>query len=139
MNPRPLVINAEILADIKRVVDYAEAHRYSIHDVFKMMGGRDSMPPPGDDPGHVCNIPVEFRCVFSIEQQPMGWCRHLSVSVSGDGNNPNPVPVFVIAEAFGFGKEPWKSSHVSTEKIPGNRLAINVIQLLEAKSQETNA
>lgn len=133
MNPRPLLINEAVRADIERVVNYAEAHRYSIHDVFKMMAGRDSMPPPGDDPGHVCNIPVDFRCVFSIEQQPMGWCRHLSISVSGEGNNPHPAAVFVIAQAFGFGMDPWKSSHVQAEKIPVDRLAINVIQRLEGQ------
>lgn len=47
-------------------------------------------------------LPGGFRCAISFEQQPIGLCRHLSVSVDTPGPLPNLLAVGMIAEAFGF-------------------------------------
>ena len=61
--------------------------------------GRGEAKPPGDIPGHACTLPVGFKVVYSIENQPGGLYRHLSVSVDGD-KWPNEYAVQEIARAF---------------------------------------
>jgi hypothetical protein len=62
---------------------------------------------PGDDPGHTCIIPFEYRCVFTLDQAQKRdgsgiiWLRHLSVSVGKD-KWPNQVAVSQLMEEFGF-------------------------------------
>ena len=56
----------------------------------------------GDNEGYSCNIPTHFRCVFSYEQQPLGLCKHLSVSVGKDKKLPHPTVIEMIMKEFGF-------------------------------------
>jgi hypothetical protein len=86
--------------DIGRVVKFALLRRLSIHDLHNVVAHK--VASPGDDPNYRCVVRVGYRCVFTIEQQPMGWVRHLSVSVLGDGVAPNEMAVAMLAEAFGF-------------------------------------
>ena len=102
MKLRPLLIGPEQVNDAKRVVAHAEANPLSLRDLFDVVRG--SRPPIGDNPSHVCVFPLGYRICFSIENQPepMGWCRHISISVGGDGYAPNPVAIDEIAKHFGF-------------------------------------
>jgi len=124
---RVLAISLKEKVDIKRLVEYAESHRLDIHTVFKMAGGR--MRPPGDTPEFVVHIPFGFRCCFTIEQQQIGWMRHLSVSINAPGKWPNEHAVAVLAEEFGFRHQlkdgKWKCY---TEDHVG---AVNIMELLE--------
>lgn len=126
---RPLIVTPAVHENAKRVMSYSEAHRYNLHDIFSMMGKR--RPPPGDDPGHVCIIPIGFRCVFSIEEQPFGWVRHVSVSILEEGRMPSPDAMWVIAEIFGFGKESWNTSALHQEECNHKRIAVHMMQPLD--------
>lgn len=97
---RPLLIGPGEHAAIAKVVAHAEANRFNLHDLMAILKG--TRRPPGDDPAFVCHLPVGFRCVFSIDQQPIGWCRHLSVSVNAPGAWPNENAVSFLAHEFGF-------------------------------------
>jgi hypothetical protein len=78
--------------------EYAEAHPQKVGDVFAGFA-----PPAGDIPDHVLQLAGGMRIVFSIELgQPMGPCRHLSVSVDGPGKWPSPEAVGLIGAALGF-------------------------------------
>jgi hypothetical protein len=76
---RGLVMNEEVRAAIRRVVSYAEANRVTRARLLAMMELEEA--PVGDAAAHCVEVPDGYRCVFSIEEQPVGWCRHLSVSV----------------------------------------------------------
>lgn len=78
--------------------EYAEAHPMKAKDVIE---GRT--PPAGDIPGHVLNLDGGVRLVYSIESdQPMGPCRHLSISVDTPGSWPNPTAVLALGRELGF-------------------------------------
>lgn len=97
---RPLIIDDTARAEIARVVAHAQAHpltRRQLADVVELQRA-----PIGDDPAHVAMIQFGFRCVFSIEDQPRGRMRHLSVSVPEAGRLPTPAAILMLADAFGF-------------------------------------
>jgi hypothetical protein len=127
---RPLLIGPEQKAEIKRVMDYAQAHPYNIHQLYRIVGGREQ--PPGDNPEFVCLIPIGYRCVFTIEQQQGGWMRHLSVSVNKLGVYPNEHALEMLAAEFGFKHKlhdcKW---HIDIEE---HVQAVNVLELLEDKA-----
>lgn len=126
MKNRILAIGPEEIARIKAAVAYADAHRVTFETLLHIRVGLAR--PPGDDPRFVTMIPFGYRCVFTIEKQPMGWCRHLSVSVpNGRGLCPNPLAVDEIMKHFGF--RPTPSEHkMWLEK---EQSAVNLLETLE--------
>lgn len=97
---RPLLIDDNARQNIARLVEFADAHRLSAEEMQRRVA--NGGPSIGDDPRFSCEIPFGFRVVFSIEQQPMGWCRHLSVSVDHPDRMPSIPAVKMIMEAFGY-------------------------------------
>jgi hypothetical protein len=122
---RVLIIDDLAKAEIKRVVAHAEANRMGIHDLMRVIKRVD--PPVGDRQGYECRVEDGFRCVFSIEQQPCGWMRHLSVSVPG-GKYPNEHAVIMLAKEFGFAQpvENWKWGVEKEEEIR----AVDVLEVI---------
>lgn len=97
-----LVIGPEQQAELQRIRDYAEAkhRRYRLEDMRKIVLG--TRQPPGADPARICEVPHGFRVVYSIEQHPQGWVRHLSVSLDLTRRTPNMGAVLMIARELGF-------------------------------------
>jgi hypothetical protein len=96
-------MSGEALAEIARVVAFADARRIYAADLFRMCARQ--IPPPGHDENYTCIIPVGYRCVFTIEEQPrLGWCRHLSISVQPWEPNvyPNVFATEILLPEFGF-------------------------------------
>lgn len=85
---RPMIIGDKEQAEINRVIANAFKLPISADDLKATVAGKKKAV--GDDPAFSCDIPDGFRCVFSFEQQPMGWCRHLSVSACDNGRMPSP-------------------------------------------------
>lgn len=88
-------------ANIKRLVEYATAHPINAEE-FKRRA--ESHQPVGNDYRHVCIIPMGYICVFSIEEHPCGWCRHISISLHGaqPDHYPNEHAVLLLIKEFGF-------------------------------------
>jgi hypothetical protein len=82
---------------------------------------------------HHVFIPFGFRASFSIEEQPSGMVRHLSVSVDegSEQRMPNPMQFAQIAEEFGFRHF---DQHWNEEFAPG-RWAVNVVELYQPKEE----
>jgi len=97
---RALVITPEIRASIEEKIQYAQEHCI-VQDMLVEMGA-GSRFPIGDDLNFVQNIPYGVRVVFSIEQHPMGWSRHISISVDAKGQYPSIELVQQIMQEYGF-------------------------------------
>jgi hypothetical protein len=72
------------------------------------------------------NLPVGYLAAISFEEQPIGLCRHLSISVDKPGALPNPAAVEMIMKEFGCDHllaAPWIE-----EFEPGHE-AINIVAL----------
>jgi hypothetical protein len=75
------------------------------------------------------------RIAFSFEHQPIGLCRHLSVSVPMPGRAPLPEVVAIIAKEFGFSEFPPSLGRVWLEEFEPGHMAVNVVELVEPSTQ----
>jgi hypothetical protein len=80
-----------------------------------------------NDPGVVIvHIKHGYRCAYSIEEQPAGLFKHLSISVDSKGKLPMPEAVQLIAVHFGV--MPIASAWI--EQFEPDHFAVNVISLI---------
>jgi len=121
---RALILGEKEKKAIEELTRYADSHRINKKTLEQMAQGKAL--PIGDDPHYVCYLPDGFRVVFSFEEQPMGWSRHLSVSVDAQDKCPNPHAVQLIMMEFGF-RGSIKDCCVWTEDL-GERVAVNLVQ-----------
>lgn len=100
---RVAVLDEAALAEIAALCLHADTHRLPLEEQTRV--SRGARPPVGDDPDFSLTISGIYRCVFSIEEHPGGWMRHLSISII-DPNRERPMPspeaVQAIAQEFGF-------------------------------------
>lgn len=76
------------------------------------------------------------RVAFSIEEQPVGMCAHLSLSVSKPGKVPGPAAVEMIASAFGMKGAVFDGKkHFWLEEFEPGHNAVNVVWLLGAGAE----
>lgn len=103
---RPLLIDDDARKEIARVCQYAEENRVSNREMKNRIENPGEYCAAGDEPGHVCYFHVGFKCVYSLEEQnqPLGWCRHLSVSVADIEKMPHIEAVKLIMKEFGITK-----------------------------------
>lgn len=96
---RVLQIGPKEKEAIQTLIDYAEGHRVDGELLQRSLRREWAV---GDDPNYICYIEQGYRIVYSIEQQPIGWCRHLSVSVDDTNKLPHPAAIELLMEEFGF-------------------------------------
>lgn len=93
----------------------------------KMM--RQEIPVVGDDENHRMFIPEGFKLVYSIEDQPAGVVKHISMSI----NRPNTLPsinsVKYMMHALGFSRPLDSADGVQIENLGHGFQAINILEL----------
>jgi hypothetical protein len=72
-------------------------------------------------------FPGGFHAAFSIEQQPAGFCSHLSISVERKGKMPSLEAVQMIAEEFGV---PFPPDKAWNEEFEPGQYAVNLLSLM---------
>ena len=115
-----LVIGSNEIESLVKLREYAENNIVPLDDLLKQI-------PIGDNPNHAVRVPVDFRVVFSIEEQPSGLFRHMSVSVSREEKVPTPETIRIIAQHLGF-YSGVKEGMIWKENFSGNRIAINFME-----------
>ena len=119
---RTLIIDDEARTEINKVLVYAQEHKIDFPTMEKMMTGE--VDPVGDDAFYACYINQGYRIVFSFEEQPCGWCRHLSISVDARHKLPSIPAVEIIMGECGFSGGIHDCINVWIE----NERAVNVLQ-----------
>ena len=112
---------------LKTLKEYAEQHPVSLDDLFDQVNGeRDSV---GTMPEYTRHIPDGFKIVFSIEKQPPGDIRHMSVSCKKEA--PPVEAVKLIIEKLGY-KHQLESGkcHIYMEDVDDGVQAVNVIEII---------
>lgn len=136
---RALIIGETQRAAIREAIERAAKHPITL-DMVKAMqieGGshltlemrRKQQGPDWEKKrprSEFVNLPIGIRVAISFEEQPIGMCRHLSVSVDKPGALPNPHVVDMVAKEFGCDHPlcaPWIE-----EFAPGHN-AVNIVAL----------
>lgn len=126
-----LVIDDRTKSEIARIKKYSEEHRIPMDQIIATI--KDPEKSVGNDPEHCCILSEGYKAVFSIEEQPSGFCRHFSLSVDDERSLPSPPSFEAIMKELGFEgllcdcENVWLEENVSTSsgKIG---TAINVLQ-----------
>lgn len=125
---RALIIDEKVKARIAEVMRHAEANIQSMDDLLDIHN--KVKVPPGDVSNFVCNIPVGYRIVYTLEKRPDlndKVYRHISISVDRTGMLPSVVAAETIIKEFGFG-ELDSCSMFKLEKIGDDHEAINIFK-----------
>jgi hypothetical protein len=124
---RLLLIGLEEKNEINKVIDFAKKHPITQQQLTTTI--------VGDIPDYVCSITEGFRIVFSFEHQPVGWCRHISISVSDPNKLPSILAVEMIIKEFGFSDNISDQENVwiENEILPN---AINVVSKIKTEELE---
>lgn len=122
---RVLIVDDKLKSDIEKVMAYAEDHQLTMDDLLDMYNG--NMEIPGDIEDRNVRTESGYRMVYSIEEQPRGMMKHLSISVDVDCWLPNPVAVEEIMELFGF-RGKINDCKCYLEDYGPNRKAINILE-----------
>jgi hypothetical protein len=133
-----LMIGEAERAAIAKAVAYAKAHPILFSAMQEAIVSdkptirlEDRKPGFERPPSQHIMLPGGFRCAFSVEQQPAGFCSHLSISVEGrakKGAMPHPAAVQMIAETFGV---PFPADKMWIEEFDPGEFAINLVSLYE--------
>lgn len=128
MRVRPLLVDKDLTDQIDSLVAYAEKNPINMDYLLDQKNGEEK--PPGDYAEYTRNLPFGYRVVFTVELQPAGKIRHLSMSVPEDGKLPNEFAVTEIMRLIGFQNE-LRKCRVHIEDIGPKRQAINVLEIIK--------
>jgi hypothetical protein len=111
----PLIIDNEVKARLAEVRDYARAHRL---DLAALKAWCERGTAFDDVEQRAASIPIGFRLVYSIEEQPepCGWCHHISMSSGRPGRVMNPAACALLIAELGITFPGWTHCHVSFEE-----------------------
>lgn len=79
--------------------------------------------------GFTIELPSGFMVTYSLEKQPIGLVRHISVSVRRPGMMPHPAAVSMILEAFDM-RPIEKSDRIWIEEVDADTKAVNLLQFV---------
>jgi hypothetical protein len=131
---RALFITERVREEIKRLKERASANPTRIQQVMESaleanektdVKLSDWKPEQRDALAEYIIIPMGYRVAYSVEEQPIGMCGHLSISVDKKGKLPSIDAISAIAQEFGmFADNAWLE-----EFEPGHK-AVNIVSLL---------
>jgi hypothetical protein len=133
----PFVMTPEIeaqLADLRMLAE-SEERKLPVETLKVYSQGFDPEDPrtrtkscyPLDQ---TLELPLGWKVTFSVEEQPFGWARHMSMSSPAKGRVPHPVAVEWTMKALGFVRQ-LGACFVYPEKYEHGRIAINVLEPLD--------
>lgn len=126
---RILAIDDRAKAEVKRVKEFALGNRISMHDIMRAM--KPGAVPVGDDVNRFCEFFNGYKAVYTVEQQPCGWCHHISVSVDAPKKFANEYAVMEILSLFGL-PAPEDCIHHYVEDLPDDLKALNFLFKFES-------
>lgn len=126
-------VDDAVLDKISDLARHAAANRFNLANVqSRMLPGAESV---GDDDKFAVFIPVGWKVVYCIEEQPapLGWCHHFSFSLRIENNEivaPPPELFFkLILPMFNVSVGPL--IHIWKEDIAGIGCATNILYKVE--------
>ena len=96
-----IILDEEIQTRMAAVKQYALDNRISIAQIRKTIARE--IPPAGDDENRVVHFKgTGLRLVLTLEEQPIGWCWHISASIPRENYMPDKPMMLVIMREFGI-------------------------------------
>jgi len=123
-------ISPEVIQKLKDLESYALLNPFTLPMLKEVLASKRS--PAGDIPEYSITIPVGYKVVYSIEEHPGGFARHLSVSSPSKGKHPKPIVINTIMSYLEFdGMSSSPDIYVYTENVGKGIEAINIIEMIK--------
>lgn len=125
-----IIIDASIQEELKQLRQFAEENPLCMDDVLDMKNRQLIL-----DKRHVAFVPADYRVMFSIEWQPKGEARHMSISlVNQPGKLPHPEAVKMIMPLLGF-KNPLEKCFIYKEEFKPGHEAIDIVEYVNGPTR----
>lgn len=144
-----LIIGPDEERCIAALIDLARANPLTREYLTRMSRGFDPADPSTRGaagemvPLHfTIDLPIGVRVTYTEEDQPVGRCRHLSVSVERAGALPAPVLIDELLVQFGFAgrvRMPGADLMIWPEHYASGRVAVNVLERVGAPAVKAKA
>lgn len=139
MRGAPLMVSSNEMARITEVLQYADIHRFNIQDLKRIIAGEAE--PAGDNPAFEVMLPMGYRVVYTIEEHPGGWAKHISVSTVPRSSTLTGGALNRIMQLFGFRHDLAFASNAGLcydegEVSPENKGVASVIEFLDDSSYQ---
>lgn len=132
MTSAPLIIGPEVEAELQRVRELAATRPVDVLTLMAKLQTEDGIAAHRQQMGEqtvVISGSFEFLVTFSIENQPVGPCRHMSMSIRRDGRIPHPAALLMVAPLLGFAGD-FHDWSVWAEELSDGGTAVNIVQPL---------
>lgn len=130
-----IAIDETVRKRLREVKQFAEMHRLSAQDIRATIAQK--LPPVGDDERHVVHFPgTGLRLVVSLEEQPLGWMWHLSMSIPKKNYVPDRPLAVLIMQELGLNIE--QVVHVWPEKCLADHVSLNILIMAQETDSSRN-
>jgi hypothetical protein len=132
--PMPLYLGRAEIAAIQRLIKLADGRRVLLEEMKRRVKAaqRGEALPKRYNMDFTIKIPFGFTVTYTVEEQPQGWCRHLSVAAERFGRVPTPEAVAMLMREFGFrATTPVQAMAFWLEPIGNDRKAVNVLEFID--------
>ena len=116
------VIDDKAIAELTRIKEHGEQNPYSLEDIMALVN--QTIPMPGNQSEYRCFLFEGYKVVFHTEYQPLGLCRHASISLNMGMPDKNSLELILPYLGFTGSFNEWHK-HVETTN---SYIAINIIQ-----------
>jgi hypothetical protein len=135
--PRPLWIGPAQQTAIAELIAKAGRDRVPLEDMKRRVQQlqRGIPLPKRYNKAFMIDIPFGFTVTYTIEEQPQGWTRHLSVAADRPGRAPQPAAVEMLMREFGFRAAGVRQIEIRwMEPLGNDRQAVNLVEYIEASA-----
>ncbi len=126
-----LLMDDEINQQIYDLLVYAELNPFTMEQMIEAQQNKTPIIPKENYDNHVIELPYDIRVVYTVEEHPIGVCKHISISQNSD--LPKREDYIVILDKFGFNILQNKEGYAYSEKclVDGVEcMALNVVEPL---------
>jgi hypothetical protein len=126
----PFMLDDQAVADLHALRTKAEARPYTEQDMRAMMEMLQAghFEPPQRNIDQTITLPFGYTVTFTIEWQPMGQCRHVSMASPRANRIPIEAAMDMILPALGF--IPGRERHAWAEMLSDDRIAHNIVEII---------
>ncbi len=126
-----LLMDDEINQQINDLLIYAEENSFDIGQMINAQKTQSPIIPKETYDNHVITLPYNIRVIYTVEEHPLGLCKHISMSQNNE--LPKKEDYILILTRFGFNIQITEVGYAYTEKCMVNGVecrALNVIEPL---------
>lgn len=129
----PFMIDDEAAAKLRALKETAEAHPFTEQDMRAIMDRMRAghFEPDPRNAAQTIELPFGYTVTFTIEWQPMGLCRHVSMASPRAGRMPIEMAMQMLIPYLGFqhgaDRQSWP------EVLSDDRIAHNIIEVIQSE------